>query len=212
VTTGFTVSYMILWLLVLAIAVLLLLVYRHFGLIAMSTGEGHERDGLSLGREAPMISGVDRENSRIQWDSKRGLHTLLVFMAPGCEPCDVIAPQLGVLGRTLADVPFRVVTVASGRGEEVKALEERTGDGVLCLADDGSGAMPNYEVRVTPFGFLIGPDGRVKAKGNCSTTERLRTLVEASELGAAMRLDALVAGVPPRNQSLRVSAVGSDVA
>jgi hypothetical protein len=37
-------------------------------------------------------------------------------------------------------------------------------------------------VRVTPFGFVVGSDGRVLAKGLCGDQVRLRGLLEAADL------------------------------
>ena len=51
-----------------------------------------------------------------------------------------------------------------------------------CLAEDGSDAFGRYRVRVTPFGFVIGGDGRILAKGLCGDQARLRGLLEAADL------------------------------
>ena len=37
-------------------------------------------------------------------------------------------------------------------------------------------------MRVTPFGFVVGADGRVLAKGLCGDQVRLRGLLEAADL------------------------------
>ena len=50
---------------------------------------------------------------------------------------------------------------------------------VLCLAEDGSGAHERYRVRVTPFAFMIGRDGRILAKGLCDSAMRLQQLFVA---------------------------------
>jgi len=43
------ISHLALWLLVLVNFVLVLLLYRHFGLMSLGTLEGVQRDGLALG-------------------------------------------------------------------------------------------------------------------------------------------------------------------
>lgn len=195
-TRLFMVSYAVLWILVVMMALLLLLVYRHFGPMAMSTGAGHERDGLPIGREAPSISGVDRDNNRVHWTPAKGRHSLVVFVAPGCGPCEEIAPYLGALAQAV-DQSVQVVAVAAGRGEEVQALEASTGHQALCIADDGSGAMSQWEVRVTPFALLVGPDTRVVTKGNCSNPALLRRLLDSAGLAAAVEsLDGIVSTPP----------------
>ena len=54
---GFYASYGALWVLLIVTAVLVLLLYRHFGPVAMGTVEGIQRDGLPLGDVAPPIVG-----------------------------------------------------------------------------------------------------------------------------------------------------------
>jgi len=204
----FIASYVVLWLLVICCAALLLLVYRHFGLIAMSTGEGHERDGLAVGSRARDISGVDRDNSQVQWTPPVRQHTLLVFALPGCDPCEQIAPYLGALGQATRGTPFGIVVAATGRGDAVQALEVAAGPGVLCLGDDGSGAMANYDVKVTPFAFLIGPDQQILGKGNLSTTTRLRRLLQTGDLdGPVHHLERIVKDAGSGAKTLNLVAV-----
>ncbi len=50
------------------------------------------------------------------------------------------------------------------------------------IADDGSGSAERYRVRVTPFGFVVGEDGRIRAKGLCNGRERLKELLVAGGL------------------------------
>jgi hypothetical protein len=79
------------------------------------------------------------------------------------------------------------------------------------LAEDGSGAFSRYRVRVTPFGFVIGGDGRILAKGLCGDRARLRGLLEAADMGdiaGALPADAQPVAIVPRNSTPaeRVSA------
>jgi hypothetical protein len=75
-----------------------------------------------------------------------------------------------------------VAAVVPGPRDEVARFVERHRPTFPCLAEDGSGAFTRYRVRVTPFGFVVGPDGRVLAKGLCSDQVRLRGLLEAADL------------------------------
>lgn len=54
----FVVSYAALWLLVLTQTALIFLLYRHFGIVALGTVEGVERDGFGLGERSPALSGL----------------------------------------------------------------------------------------------------------------------------------------------------------
>ena len=198
-STLFYVSYAALWLLLLAMGVLLLLLYRHFGMMSLGTLEGVQRDGLPIGSLAPAISGVTAEGKDTAWEPRRGQPQLLLFAAPDCEPCATITPILSQLARTTADGGLGIAAVVPGPRDEVARFVARHHPPFPCLAEDGSGAFPRFRVRVTPFGFVIGTDGRVLAKGLCGDAGRLQGLLEAADLRD------VAAVVPVPAQPLRIT-------
>jgi thiol-disulfide isomerase/thioredoxin len=180
--TLFYVSYVALWLLVLTMGVLLLLLYRHFGMMSLGTLEGVQRDGLPIGSVAPPISGVTAAGQDIAWEPQRGQPQLLLFATPECEPCATVLPHVERLARAV-NGGLGIATVVPGPRGEVAQFVERYRPPFPCLAEDGSGAFSRYRVRVTPFGFVVGGDGRILAKGLCGDRVRLRGLLEAADLG-----------------------------
>lgn len=92
--TIFYVSYIVLWVLLILQGILLMLIYRHFGLMALSTAEGVQRDGLSVGVLAPTIRGAAVDGTITEWQPSAGHSHLLVFAAPDCGPCTKILPTL----------------------------------------------------------------------------------------------------------------------
>lgn len=194
-STLFYVSYAALWVLLLVIAVLLLLLYRHFGMMALGTLEGVQRDGLPIGAAAPVVSGVTAEGDDRAWEPKRGKPQLLLFAAADCEPCGVVLPYLNRLGAATNGQAVGITAVVPGPREEVARLVDVYKPPYPCLAEDGSGAFNRFRVRVTPFGFVIGGDGRVLAKGLCSDPNRLRNLLVAGGLEEAA--EAIKDDVPP---------------
>src|SRR5687768_13170676 len=92
--TLFYVSYVALWLLLLVLGVLVFLLYRHFGLAALGTLEGVQRDGLPVGEVAPAVHGVTVEGAAVAWAPEPGRSGLLVFAAPDCAPCAAVLPAV----------------------------------------------------------------------------------------------------------------------
>jgi thiol-disulfide isomerase/thioredoxin len=180
-STLFYVSYAALWILLLTLSVLVLLLYRHFGMMSLGTLEGVQRDGLPIGSVAPPISGVTAAGQDTAWEPKTGQPQLLLFAAPDCEPCATVLPHVERLARAL-NGGLGIAAVVPGPKDEVARFVERYRPSFPCLADDGSGAFARYRVRVTPFGFVVGADGRVLAKGLCSDRVRLRGLLEAADM------------------------------
>jgi len=180
----FWVSYGALWLLVLVMGVLLLLLYRHFGMMSLGTLEGVQRDGLPVGSEAPPIGGITAAGNDEGWEPRRGRSELLVFASPDCEPCKTVMPAVNRLATAAGD-ELGVTAVVPGPRESVERLVAQYDPPYLCFAEDGSGAFNRFRVRVTPFAFVVGADGRVLAKGLCNDPARLRELLSAGGLEAA---------------------------
>jgi len=181
-STLFYVSYVALWLLLVTIGVLVLLLYRHFGVMSLGTLEGVQRDGLPIGSVAPPISGITAAGQETGWQPQRGQPQLLLFAAPDCEPCAIVLPHVEQLARAV-NGGLGIAAVVPGPRDEVVRFVERYRPSFPCLAEDGGGAFTRYRVRVTPFGFVVGSDGRVLAKGLCGDQVRLRGLLEAADLG-----------------------------
>jgi methylamine dehydrogenase accessory protein MauD len=200
-STLFYVSYVALWLLLLTVGVLVLLLYRHFGMMSLGTLEGVQRDGLPIGEVAPPVSGVTAAGEESGWEPRRGQPQLLLFAAPDCEPCATVLPHVERLARAV-DGGLGIAAVVPGPRSEVARFVERHQPSFPALAEDGSGAFARYRVRVTPFGFVVGEDGRVLAKGLCSNQARLRGLLEAADMGdlaRALPAPAQPVQITPRN-------------
>jgi hypothetical protein len=178
----FIASYVALWVLVGVLALLVVLMYRHFGMMSMGTLEGVQRDGLPVGTQAPGIGGITADGTDRAWEPKSGRPQLLLFAAPDCEPCATVMPVVNKLAKSTAGSTLDVAAVVPGPRSEVVRMTQLYNPPYLCLAEDGSGAFNRFRVRVTPFGFIIGSDGRVLAKGLCGDANRLKDLLDAAGL------------------------------
>ena len=87
------ISHLALWLLVLVNFVLVLLLYRHFGLMSLGTLEGVQRDGLALGDQTLPIVGVRADGTDTQWTASATRPSFLLFATPHCEPCRAVQPE-----------------------------------------------------------------------------------------------------------------------
>jgi thiol-disulfide isomerase/thioredoxin len=181
VSAGFYLSYAALWSLLLALGVLVLLLYRHFGLMAMGGVEGIRRDGLALGEVAPAIRGSAADGHEENWEPG-GAPSFVIFAAPECEPCADVLPHVAQLANGANGAPLRVLAVATGREESAQRMLEKFALPFDCLAEGAGGAFAAYRVRVTPFAFVLGEDSRVLAKGLCNSASRLRELFAEADL------------------------------
>lgn len=175
----FYVSYIAMWALLLIEGLLLLLVYRHFGLAALGTVEGIQRDGLPVGEHVLPFEGVTAKGESINWIPQAGRSYLLAFVSPDCGPCERIIPSLLQLATFYNRI--EVVFVVTGQRSLVTKLENKFGlpSSITCLAEEESPIHEDYRVRITPFAFMVGGDGRIRAKGLCDTIEKLQALLSS---------------------------------
>jgi peroxiredoxin len=168
------------------------LLFRHFGLVSLGTVEGVQRDGLPVGEPAPAVDVSTGDGRPVAWSPGSAAPTLLLFAAPGCDPCELVLPYAAHL-TTSNGSDLDVVTIVSGRAENATAVQEQLELPFPCFAEAGGNASNEYRVRVTPFAFVIGDDRRIRSKGLCGTPVRLKELLAAGGLDTtAARLDPLI--------------------
>src|SRR5437763_1609469 len=119
------ISYIVLWLFVIALGVLVLLLYRQLGIMYLGTAEGVSRDGLDKGTRAPDFNLTDQYDHPQQLISYRGQSVLLLFGSPHCSPCRILLPQLHEWARQHRDV--NVVWLNSASPEESRRFVSETG-------------------------------------------------------------------------------------
>lgn len=149
-------SYVALWLVVLFEGSLVFVLFRELGVRMLHTSSATARDGLPLGTTAPVFG--DRS-------PRAGVLTMLVFGSPQCAPCRELVPQLNQFAARhvkSADVFF--ITPETADGAAVTARE-------LAATIPGLGdrtAAERYQVRVTPFVYVLDEAGVVVSKGLAS--------------------------------------------
>jgi thiol-disulfide isomerase/thioredoxin len=189
-STGMTVAFAALWVIVIVQGVLLLLLYRHFGLQAMSGHIAVENAALPVGQKAPPIPGVDRTGGPVTWVPRPEHMQLLLFAAPDCGPCIELLPHVDRLARAAARsrVLLEFTVVVSGDGDRLGPILEVVDDPAFhYLAEpgrrDGDDHVRGvYGVEATPFAFVIGANGRIVAKAIVSDIARVRDLIERSAI------------------------------
>jgi hypothetical protein len=205
----FLTSYVALWVLLLVVAVLLVVLFRHFGLVTMGTLEGVQRDGLRIGETAPRISAVTADGAPYRWEAQEGKARLVLFGAPGCEPCGKVLPYLATLTESMrSELDVTVVVPGPSQAAALMARElpARTAQALTIVGDEGSGAADTYRVRVTPFAFAIGPERTVRAKGLCGDPIRLREMLAMAGFDRAARsLDAEVEAYIEQREAVAAS-------
>jgi peroxiredoxin len=178
-SAAFVASYIVLWTLALLLSLLVLLLYRHFGLQAMGTFEGVSRTGLRIGEEAPPVSGNSLDGRGVTVWTKPIRSSLVVFGSSGCRPCEVVVPDLDFLARR---VDAESIVVITQNDDDHAAFVKKYRPSFRTLSDAGVGTSRAYQVKVSPFAFVVGPSGRVLAKAVISDRQKLMNLLRTGGL------------------------------
>lgn len=183
-----TVSNLLLWLAVIALAVLVFALARQIGVL-------HERvapagallldGGPKVGDPAPVWSGADLFGRPLQLGgaSHDGRGTLLLFVAPGCPVCESLLPVVRRLAAEEA-ARLRVVFASDGRPDAQRRFAEQNHlDAFPYVVSTELGLA--HGVGRLPHAVLIDGAGIVRAKGLVNSREHLESLLEAQTRGVA---------------------------
>jgi methylamine dehydrogenase accessory protein MauD len=181
VTTAFWFSYVLLWVLVVMLGLLVVLMYRQFGLAFMRPAERMNMQGLDVGSRAPafaLVDHVEREHE-IALGARAGEHagTAVVFALPTCQICAGLASSLASLPSDYRDVRFVWVDGESSRPPK----RELSGvPGWLAGTAPGDRIHRQWDVSGVPFCFVVDRDGRIAAKRLVNARNDVAALLESA--------------------------------
>ena len=185
-TEALMISQAILWVAVVALALLVWALTRQVGLL-------HERlaplgaltmsGGAEIGETAPVLEGRRLTGAPIRIDATElgGRSLLLLFVSADCPLCKKILGLLASFAEAERD-RVETVVVSEGSADEGRELIDRFG---LARVQFALAAMVGgiFGVGKLPYGILIDEHGTVRAKGLVNTREHLESLVVADEIG-----------------------------
>jgi methylamine dehydrogenase accessory protein MauD len=170
------VSYIVLWVLVIALALLTLALARQVGTLHLRLGP---RGALELDEEGPPLGEapgpVDTSDvaGRPVTVGGPGQPQLLLFVSPGCPVCREVLPSLPVAARAGRMRPL----VVADAEHEVDAYGAWSPATPVIAGPEIAGM---YRVPGTPYAVALDRLGAVRAKGTVNTLEQLEGLVETA--------------------------------
>jgi hypothetical protein len=180
---AFYLSYVLLWLVMAVVLLLVILMYRHFGLMMMSGGRRVNLGGLDVGSKAPAIpiemplapdvkSLAWGENSLAAPDS----HWFILFSLPGCPMCQMMAesPEMAQLP-TAWDGRVSFLWLAATPGGNTPDLLNW-----LVGTSGRDQAFNSFDVPASPFAFVLRGDGTVLGKSLVNSAQEAHGLIERS--------------------------------
>jgi methylamine dehydrogenase accessory protein MauD len=180
------------WIAIAALTVAVLALARQVGIL-------HERiapmgaltmdAGPKTGSPAPTFAIAALDQTIATVGGSRGRTQLLFFLSPTCPVCKKLLPIL----RAIAADERRtteVLLASDGPAAEHLAFYRREKLAPFPYVLSAELGM-TYQIGRLPYAVVIGPDGRIAAKGLVNNREQIESLLVAQELGVGSLQDFL---------------------
>lgn len=184
--TALTISVVLLWAAVLALAVLVWALSRQVGVLferVAPMGALVTDSGPPVGTPSPRFDLQSLQGAPVQVGGRSDRPTLVFFLSPSCPVCKKLLPVLKSLvadeGRGL-----QVVLASDGEpGEHRRFLQTQRLEALPYVLSSALGM--GYRVAKLPYAVLLDAAGDVVAKGLVNNREQLDSLLNAHDLGQA---------------------------
>jgi len=168
------VSYVVLWVVVIALCVLVVALARQIGTLHLRLGP---RGALELDDEGPPLGASPPPRDARDLDGKPvtiggpGQAQLLLFVSPGCMVCGQVLPSLPVLARA-----HELEGVAISEEDAIETRRE-LGHHRQVRIVAGHDHFSAYEVPGTPYAVVLDRLGVVRGKGTVNNLEQFEGLI-----------------------------------
>lgn len=182
--SALTFSVILLWLAVLALAVMLWALSRQVGVLferVAPMGALVTDSGPAIGSLSPMfeLSGIQSE--RVEIGTPNALPTLVFFLSPTCPVYKKLLPILKALQRAESRT-VRIVLASDGEAAtHLKFVREHQLEDFPYVLSQELGMT--YRVSRLPYGVMLDRRGTVVAKGLVNSREQLDSLLNAHDMG-----------------------------
>jgi len=192
-TEALIVSNIILWVVVIALALLVLALARQVGILHERVSPAGALQPTSGPKIGEMTSRLDLRTLAgsqvvIGGEDSSALATFILFISPTCPVCKSLVPTAKSL--ILSEKPRMQLMFASDGADTDKELAQHKSYVTDLHISDYPYIISQqlgmtYEVSKLPFAVLIGSDGILKSKGLVNTREHMESLIEAMDSGVS---------------------------
>jgi hypothetical protein len=174
------------WVLLFALGLLVVLMYRQLGFLLRLRDRGSVRDGLTLGRAAPVFGyrTVDGTRGPVARFEPGKNWLLLMFADPACISCGkALAAVENVVRKSVSHLEVVVATTAEQAAIEAVEAFKKTSLSVVKVASKVQEDL--YQTHTVPLAYLVDPTGIIRAKTIPSDESAVRKLLANMENAAA---------------------------
>lgn len=182
----FTISQILLWTLVLALALCVIALARQIGILyerVAPMGALMTDSGPAVGVPAPTLELPTLSGQQLIVGQASAKSTLLFFLSPTCPVCKKLLPIIKRIARD-ESTWLNVVLASDGEQPEHLAFYRKAGLEAFPYILSTELGM-RYRVSRLPYAVLIDEQGILRAKGLVNSREQLESLFTAKEIGVA---------------------------
>ena len=144
--------------------------------------------GPKVGEAAPLLLLRTLAGDAVSVGTASARSQMLFFLSPTCPVCKKLLPALramAVAERGRLDV----LLASDGEDAAHRAFWQREKLGLPYVLSAELGLA--FQVAKLPYAVVVGPDGRVRAKGLVNSREQIESLLAAEEMGVSSLQDYL---------------------
>jgi peroxiredoxin len=178
------------WVLLFALGLLVVLMYRQLGFLLRLRDRGSVRDGLTLGQAAPVfgyrtVDGTRGPVARFQPGKK---WILLMFADPACMGCGkALAAVENVVRKSVSHLEVVVATTAEQAAIDAVEAFKKTSLNVVKVASNVQEGL--YQTHTVPLAYLVDPTGIIRNKTIPSDESAVRKMLANMEATASVDTD-----------------------
>ncbi len=181
--TGWAVAIVVLWVAVIALAVVILGILRQITPVlerasAHSGGLGPGQQGPPVGDPLPRFSARDTAGDVVDEQSLRGQPSLLLFLSTGCGPCEQLAAE--IRRSDLGELARQLIIITRPDGPRVLGIPE----GLRVVTEESDEVTGPLAVIGLPFAVAVDAGGIVKGAQVPNTVAHLDHLAGLIQAGA----------------------------
>jgi thiol-disulfide isomerase/thioredoxin len=121
---------------------------------------------LPVGSKVPEFTAVTTTGESRSLADLAGSRSVLGFFSPSCQPCRTQLPEFIEFAKALPGGSGHALAVVVGEGEAAAEFGADLGEAVpVVIAPQRGTLTAAFSLRGIPAFYLIGPDGRIEARG-----------------------------------------------
>lgn len=182
------------WVLLFALGGLVVTLYRQLGYYLHVTTSSPANQGLDIGEAVPAFQYLPAGDGAMtpRRFEPRGDWSVLLFADPGCASCEQAVQALERAGAG-GDQLSHTLIVTTAEPSRIRAIEAFQATPLPIARVQPHVADRLFRTTVTPFLFVIDPDGTVAAKGVATDHLAVRALLQKRDRGSRRALPVVVA-------------------